>query len=205
MSESLDEVTFTGRFPNGCDVYSLIRTALSHNEFVFGLFSQMWRQSGGTLDGTYHNVVLPEDEEPLLSFRSLPLTDVIARINKHSNNLMARQLLYTLAAETNGPPGTEADGKAVILEWLARNGLASEHTQIENGAGLSRQTRTPTSDMTTMLSFACRLPYMPEYLASMSLYGLDGTLRRRFSACWPGTSENRLARSCHSYLRLPLI
>jgi D-alanyl-D-alanine carboxypeptidase/D-alanyl-D-alanine-endopeptidase (penicillin-binding protein 4) len=180
MSESLDEATFTGRFPSGCDVYTMSRTALSHNEFVFGLFSQMWRQSGGSFDGTYRKVVLNEDEEALLSFKSLPLLEIIARINKHSNNVMARQLLYTLAAESSGPPGTEANGKAVISEWLSSNGLASENTRIENGAGLSRQTRTTTSDMTTILSFAWRQPYMPEFLASMSLSGLDGTLRRRF-------------------------
>jgi len=30
------------------------------------------------------------------------------------------------------------------------------------------------------LTFAWRQPYMPEYLASMSLSGLDGTLSRRF-------------------------
>jgi D-alanyl-D-alanine carboxypeptidase/D-alanyl-D-alanine-endopeptidase (penicillin-binding protein 4) len=34
--------------------------------------------------------------------------------------------------------------------------------------------------MVKMLQFAWRQPYMPEYLASMSLSGLDGTLRRRF-------------------------
>ncbi len=34
--------------------------------------------------------------------------------------------------------------------------------------------------MGAMLSFAWKQPYMPEFLASMSLSGLDGTLRRRF-------------------------
>ena len=35
--------------------------------------------------------------------------------------------------------------------------------------------------MAALLRFAWRQPYMPEYLASMSLSGLDGTLRRRFT------------------------
>ena len=34
--------------------------------------------------------------------------------------------------------------------------------------------------MASMLRFAWRQTYMPEFLASMSLSGLDGTLRRRF-------------------------
>lgn len=179
-NKTVNEVTFSGRFPNGCSRYAMDRTALSHNEFVYGLFDSMWRDSGGSFDGSWRNVVVEEDAEPLLSFSSRPLTEMIARINKHSNNVMARQLLYTLGAESNGAPGTEDSGKSVISGWLADNGLASTELAIENGAGLSRKTRTTARDMAQMLQFAWRQPYMPEYLASMSLSGLDGTLRRRF-------------------------
>ena len=156
------------------------RTALSHNEFVYGLFDTLWQESGGSLHGGWRKTVVSEDAEPLLSFDSLPLSEMIARINKHSNNVMARQLMYTLGAEVNGAPGTEDSGKDVISMWLTDNGLSSTRVAIENGAGLSRKTRTTARDMGEMLQFAWRQPYMPEYLASMSLSGLDGTLRRRF-------------------------
>ena len=179
-NDAADEVTFSGRFPNGCSRYAMDRTALSHNEFVYGLFDSLWRDSGGLFSGGWRNVVVEEDAEPLLSFGSLPLTEMITRINKHSNNVMARQLLYTLGAEANGAPGTEDSGRAVISKWLVDNGLASTKIAIENGAGLSRKTRTTARDMAHMLQFAWRQPYMPEYLSSLSLSGLDGTLRRRF-------------------------
>jgi D-alanyl-D-alanine carboxypeptidase/D-alanyl-D-alanine-endopeptidase (penicillin-binding protein 4) len=94
---------------------------------------------------------------------------------------MARQLLYTLGAETNGAPGTEDGGRAAISSWLEKNGLASTEISLANGAGLSRETRTTAADMARMLRFAWRQPYMPEYLSSMSLSGLDGTLRHRFT------------------------
>lgn len=180
MNEMVDAVTFSGRFPNGCSRYAMDRTALSHNEFAYGLFDTLWRDSGGSFSGRWRKVIVEEDAEPLLSFSSLPLTEMITRINKHSNNVMARQLLYTLGAESNGAPGTEDSGKAVISKWLADNGLASTKIAIENGAGLSRKTRTTARDMADMLLFAWRQPYMPEYLSSLSLSGLDGTLRRRF-------------------------
>ncbi|NQV87209.1 MAG: D-alanyl-D-alanine carboxypeptidase/D-alanyl-D-alanine-endopeptidase [Woeseiaceae bacterium] len=180
-NKAVDEVTFSGRFPNGCKQYAMDRTALSHNEFAYGLFESLWRESGGLFDGDWRNVVVAKDAEPLLSFESLPLAEMIARINKHSNNVMARQLLYTLSAEENGPPGTEDSGKAVISKWLENNGLASTEITLANGAGLSRDTRTTAKDMAKMLQFAWRKPYMPEYLASLSLSGLDGTLRRRFT------------------------
>ena len=180
MQKPFDEVTFEGRFPSGCKLYAMDRTALSHNQYVYGLFDALWRESGGRLNGGWKNAVAGEDEEPLLEFRSLPLHDVISRVNKHSNNVMARHLVYTLAAEKRGVPGTEAAGKAFIQDWLTRNGLESCCTAIENGAGLSRDARIAARDMASFLHFAWRQPYMPEYLSSMSLSGLDGTLRRKF-------------------------
>ena len=179
-NDANDKVTFSGRFPNGCKHYAMDRSVLSHNGFVYGLFDSLWRDAGGTIDGGWRNIVVEEDAEPLLSFDSLPLAEIIARINKHSNNVMAKQLLYTLGAEVRGPPGTEDSGKAVITQWLMDNGLASTRIAIQNGAGLSRETRTTARDMVELLQFAWRQPYMPEYLASLSLSGLDGTLRRRF-------------------------
>lgn len=175
-----DEVTFSGKFPNGCRRYSMDRAALSHNEYVYGLFRSLWRESGGELAGGWDNVVAESEAEPLASFESLPLSEIISRVNKHSNNVMARQLLYTLAAEINGQPGTEAGGRQVIADWLTENKLESCKLAIENGAGLSRNARITASDMGSLLRFAWRQPYMPEYVASMSISGLDGTLRRRF-------------------------
>lgn len=179
-NKRLNKVTFTGRFPGGCEHYAMDRSALSHNEYVYGLFRTLWRESGGIFDGEWRNVVAEESMQTLLSFDSLPLNEVIARVNKHSNNVMARQLLLTLAAEVYGVPGTVENGKRVIRNWLIDNELGSGKIVIENGAGLSRKSRITAQHMGEILEFAWRQAYMPEYLASMSLSGLDGTLEQRF-------------------------
>jgi D-alanyl-D-alanine carboxypeptidase/D-alanyl-D-alanine-endopeptidase (penicillin-binding protein 4) len=181
-SETMDRMTFRGSFPSGCDRYAMDRTALSHNEYAFGLFASLWRESGGLFDGGWKKAVAPEDAEPLLSFRSLPLADIITRVNKHSNNVMARQLLFTLSAEKKGAPGTEAGGREVIIDWLAAQGFEFPGFVFENGAGLSRQARITADDLGALLKFAWRRPYMPEYVSSLSLAGVDGTLRSRFEA-----------------------
>jgi len=181
-NESMDRMTFRGRFPIGCERYAMDRTALSHNEYVFGLFASLWRESGGRFLGGWEKAVAPQDVEPLLSFRSLPLADVITRVNKHSNNVMARQLLFTLSAEQRGAPGTEAGGREVIVDWLAEQGFEFPDMAFENGAGLSRQARMAADDLGALLQFAWRQPYMPEYVSSLSLAGVDGTLRSRFEA-----------------------
>ena len=47
-------------------------------------------------------------------------------------------------------------------------------------AGLSREARVSAREFGALLEYAWRQPYMPEYVASMALSGLDGTLRRKF-------------------------
>ncbi|MBT8077679.1 MAG: D-alanyl-D-alanine carboxypeptidase/D-alanyl-D-alanine-endopeptidase [Gammaproteobacteria bacterium] len=179
-NDDVSEVTFTGKFPNGCAIYAMDRAALEHNAFTYGLFRTLWAQSGGELEGTWRIATAPADTEPLMVFESSPLSDVITKINKHSNNVMARQLLFTLAAERFGAPGTEENGRKVISDWLAARGLDVEAFHVENGAGLSRAARMTARHLGDMLSFAYRQPYMPEYVSSLSLSGTDGTLSRRF-------------------------
>lgn len=177
--DTVSRMTFRGAFPAGCERYAMDRATLNHQSFAYGLFKSMWRESGGTFDGGWDIAEAPKDVEPIVEFRSLPLADVITRINKHSNNVMARQLLYTLSAEERGPPGTEAGGRRVVADWLRANGFEFTELAFENGAGLSRDARITAADFAAMLQFAWRQPYMPEYVSSLSLAGLDGTLRYR--------------------------
>lgn len=178
-NERVDTMTFSGAFPSRCKRYAMDRTALSHAQYAYGLFSAMWRANGGVISGGLEVGAAPEDLQPLLSFDSLPLGDAISRVNKYSNNVMARQLLFTMSAEVLGAPGTEAGGRQVIENWLLDKGLDLNSLSMANGAGLSRDARVSARDMTTLLAWAWRQSFMPEYLASMALSGLDGTLRNR--------------------------
>jgi D-alanyl-D-alanine carboxypeptidase/D-alanyl-D-alanine-endopeptidase (penicillin-binding protein 4) len=179
-NEAMDRITLSGRFPGGCDAYRMDRTALGHNAYAYGLVDALWRESGGRIEGGWAKASAPEDAEPLIEFRSLPLADIIKRVNKHSNNVMARHLLFTLAAEELGEPGTEAGGREVIGDWLTRNGLEASALALDNGSGLSREARMAARDFGALLRLGWTRPTMPEFVASMSLSGLDGTLRRRF-------------------------
>lgn len=179
-SDEYSKITFSGKFPNGCESYEMSRTALGHGEYTFGLFRSLWRESGGVFNGNWKNARAPEDAEPLLVFESDPLSEIITKINKHSNNVMARQLLYTLSAELLGPPGTEAGGREVVQQWLRDRNLYFDEFRLENGAGLSRESRMTARDLGQILRYAYQSPFMPEYLSSLSLSGLDGTLSQRF-------------------------
>lgn len=175
----VDQMIFSGNFPSGCSTYSLYRTALSHNEFAYGMFKAMWRELGGELAGGWENVVHEGDDEPFMTFDSVPLSDVITMVNKHSNNVMARQILLTLAAEKYGPPGVVENGRKAVREWLESRELDVDELTLDNGAGLSRNARITAHEVGMLLEYAYDSRFMPEYLSSLSLAGLDGTLSRR--------------------------
>jgi D-alanyl-D-alanine carboxypeptidase/D-alanyl-D-alanine-endopeptidase (penicillin-binding protein 4) len=130
--------------------------------------------------GGLRRATLPADGEPALTWRSRPLAEIIRSVNKFSNNVMTRQLLLTLGAESSGAPGSAASGIAAIDGYLSEQGLDSTGLVLDNGAGLSRSTRISAAVLAQVLRIAAQSPYAPEFLASLSLGGLDGTTRNRF-------------------------
>ncbi|HET6629225.1 MAG TPA: D-alanyl-D-alanine carboxypeptidase/D-alanyl-D-alanine-endopeptidase [Woeseiaceae bacterium] len=180
-NEDVDEMIFSGTFPSGCRSYSMYRTALTHNEFAYGMFKALWREGGGEFAGGWKNVVYSDDAEPFLSFDSLPLADIITRVNKYSNNVMARQIFLTLAAEEFGAPGTLENGRKAVNRWLDEHGMDFDGLVLDNGAGLSRDARITAAQLATLLRYAYDSPFMPEFMSSLSVTGLDGTLARRYA------------------------
>ena len=179
--EAADRVFLSGDFPAACAPYSLMRTALQHDSYAYGVFATLWRELGGVHTGGWRRGTVNDGLEPILVWESPPLLEIIRRINKFSNNVMTRQLLYTLGVEASDTPGTRAGGVAVIHDHLASRGLHADSLVIDNGAGLSRRTRIAAQLLANVLELAQRPPYGAEFVASMSIGGLDGTTRRRFA------------------------
>jgi D-alanyl-D-alanine carboxypeptidase/D-alanyl-D-alanine-endopeptidase (penicillin-binding protein 4) len=183
---SLERVVLDGQFSRRCNVYGLSRTVLQHDTFAFGLFSSLWKEVGGSFQGKLRKAQVPSDgaavTAPALVWRSKPLGEVVRSINKNSNNVMTRQLLYTLGAEAAGIPGTRANGVEAVRELLIARGLNVDSLMLQNGAGLSRDERASMQLLVDLLRTAYASPYAPEFIASLSLGGLDGTTRGRFDA-----------------------
>lgn len=74
---------------------------------------------------------------------------------------------------------TLEDGRAVIAEWLEKRGIDSKKVYIDNGSGLSRETRVTGRVMAEILAAGWQGPYWPEYAASLPISGVDGTMVRR--------------------------
>jgi D-alanyl-D-alanine carboxypeptidase/D-alanyl-D-alanine-endopeptidase (penicillin-binding protein 4) len=173
--------SFSGTMPGSCGEYYFTRSIMDPPSFSYGVLRGVWEEMGGVIDGGMRIGVAPPGERPLFSLESPPLGDVVRTINKYSNNVMARQLLITMGAVRFGPPGTQLKGIAAVREWLTKRGLDMPELMLENGAGLSRDTRISARSLGRMLVAADASPYEAELVASMPLSAMDGTLRRRFT------------------------
>jgi D-alanyl-D-alanine carboxypeptidase/D-alanyl-D-alanine-endopeptidase (penicillin-binding protein 4) len=178
--DAISRVELDGAFPTRCGSYSLSRTVLQHDTYLYGLFRSLWSESGGSLTGRLASGPIPADADLVQTWRSPPLGEVIRSINKNSNNVMTRQLVLTLGAELGELPGTETRGSEVIAEFLRSRGVHDGSLVLENGAGLSRNGRISAQMLVDMLAAAARSAYAPEFMASLSIAGLDGTTRGRF-------------------------
>lgn len=180
MQTGSDSVSFSGRYARDCGEKSMYRAVADAGKYIHGVFSSLWRELGGSFTGKYKKGEVPEQAQLLYSKNSQPLPDIIRAINKYSNNVMTRQLLLTLAAEHHGPPGTVEKGVDVIQQWLQQRGLDDDALVLDNGSGLSRDTRITASHMGRILLAAYHSPRMPELMASLPIAGTDGTMASRF-------------------------
>lgn len=174
-----DRLVFSGSYNAGCGDNEVFRVVSEPTRYIHGIFTSTWRELGGRFDGGVRTDGVPPDAQLLHTGYSPPLSDIIRSINKYSNNVMTRQLLLTLGAEWEAPPGTEEKGIRAVRHWLADNHLDFPELVLENGAGLSRQERISARHLGQVLLTAYASPYMPEFMSSLPVLAMDGTLKRR--------------------------
>jgi len=174
-----DRVIFEGRYAVSCGHYVFARSVLRPETFAYGVFRSLWEQSGGVITGAVRLGTAGPKLTPWLTWNSRPLAEIIRYVNKFSNNVMTRQILLTLGAELSGEPGTVDGGIKAVQQYLEKNGISSASLVLENGSGLSRHERVTPQLMTDALLRANANPFMPEFIASLSIIGMDGTARNR--------------------------
>jgi D-alanyl-D-alanine carboxypeptidase/D-alanyl-D-alanine-endopeptidase (penicillin-binding protein 4) len=174
-----DRVVFSGRLASQCAPREFTRVLLQPAEYAYGTFVSLWRQLGGEFGGQLRVAGSPAQAQLFMNYDSLSLAEVIRLTNKYSNNVMAGHLLLTIGAERFGSPATLDKGRAAIAEWSRTRGLALQDVEIDDGAGLSRKPLVSAAALASVLNAAYHHRYAPEFLASLPLAGLDGTLRSR--------------------------
>lgn len=173
------KIVFSGSYPRRCGERVWNISLLDHARFVGGVFASMWRDLGGSWNGAVKLAAAPADARLIATLESPPLADAVRDINKFSNNVMARQLFLTVSAELSREAGNAEGSTRIIREWLMKKNIAAPELVLENGSGLSRDERISAATLAQLLEAAWKSGVMPEFMSSLSLAGVDGTLRKR--------------------------
>lgn len=134
--------------------------------------------------------------------RSLP--ELVRDTNKSSDNGLARTIFLSLGSLQADPvlgsrpigdpapvemPGgaeaapapmtTNARAEMAVRDWLRTHGIDDSGMVLENGSGLSRLERASPEQMAGLLKAAQKSLWAPEFLASLPIAAIDGTMKRR--------------------------
>lgn len=133
--------------------------------------------------------VSPNTTEANVSIATLespPLSIIAQKTIKPSQNMYTETILWTLGEEVGRKAGASGDsgqiGLAVVKNFLKQIGIPDDGIVQYDGSGLSRHDLiTPAAVTALYMYMAKQSPYAQVWRDSLSIGGVDGTLRRRFA------------------------
>lgn len=116
---------------------------------------------------------------------SISLREFVSLINKHSDNYLAECLFKIIGAEYSKVEGNSFYATQAILDFLDQNNIYSQGTEIVDGSGISRFDKvTPASVAGVLESMYFNLNSFEDFYNSLSVAGVDGTLRSRLTGSY---------------------
>ena len=138
------------------------------------------RRAGIVVEGGLKTGNTPRRARKLCAIRR-PITDVLPRMMKQSDNLYSESVFYNLAASAaDGEPATAKLGRNVMNRLIERLGFKPSRYYIADGSGLSLYNYVSPELEVAFLRYAYGNDgiYVPLYQV-MPVAGEDGTLRSR--------------------------
>lgn len=125
-----------------------------------------------------------------------PLSVRIRSINKYSDNAQARLLFASLSSSETTAPASSTDygltaaptivpadlnkSAALVTAFLQQQHIDTKALHLDNGSGLSRQETLSAAMLGQLLRWQWQQPSRYDFIASLPIGGVDGTLRKRF-------------------------
>lgn len=147
----------------------------------FGVvFSNMLVAHGIEFEGDVMRVEIPKWATRFYSSNSSPLHEIITHFNKDSINIIGEALVKTIGANFSEEPGTWENGAKVITDYLKSRGMKEDIIYVD-GSGLSKHNSVSPYLIVKVLADAYKSDsYSKEFVSSLPVSGVDGTLKRRF-------------------------
>jgi len=171
-----DFVRFNGTYPLACGEQKWPVAYVQPQSFAPRMVHAMWQLAGGKLSGQVRDGITPARATLWHEAASLPLSEIVADINKFSNNVMAQQLFLSLSSQHR--PGQFETSRAMVLQWWRQNFKDQALPVLENGSGLSREERSNAQALGALLQSGLHSAYASALQNSLAIAGVDGTVVR---------------------------
>jgi D-alanyl-D-alanine carboxypeptidase/D-alanyl-D-alanine-endopeptidase (penicillin-binding protein 4) len=174
---SPDRIRFGGSYSVRCGEQIWPLAYADPSSYARRVMAAVFAASGGVLDGQVRLGATPPTARLILEAPSLPLSSIIADVNKFSNNVMAQQVFLTLSAQQRGQGSFAASREVVTHWWRQTFGVRGPRAPVlDNGSGLSREGRISALALAQLLRTAAQRPTADVFEQSLSLAGVDGTV-----------------------------
>lgn len=176
-----------------------------YNSFYGSLKSKL-KESGISYNGTMKLKKVPNNSKELTTIYSEPIFEIIGHTNKKSDNMYARQIFLSLGAKEYGSKSTVKKSREALRAILERDGVRHSNSfKLDNGSGLSRTAKVTTQSYEAMLDNAY-IRYGQKWLNSLSIAGVDGTIKSRFPSSlsrrvWMKTGTVKHVKNIVGYVR----
>jgi D-alanyl-D-alanine carboxypeptidase/D-alanyl-D-alanine-endopeptidase (penicillin-binding protein 4) len=120
----------------------------------------------------------PANPRILAEHVSPPLLESVRVLNKVSQNLHAELFLRAVAREKTGIGSTEI-GLKLEQDFLKSLGVADGDAVLTDGSGLSTNNLVTPRAVAALLQYAIHQPWGPDFMATLPIAGVDGTLEDR--------------------------
>ncbi len=175
-----DMITLEGRLPIRSKGRQFWVSITNPTLYLGHTFREFLFSEGITVTGNIRKGKTPKTANLLTKHKSKTLSIILRDLNKWSNNFIAEQVLKTLGAKIEGPPGTRAKGISVIGHYMNRLAYKTGTFIVDDGAGLSRKSRVSPAQLVRVLTnMYDDIRFRPEFVASLAVMGVDGSIRNR--------------------------
>ncbi len=132
------------------------------------------------LDGSVDAKTILADSAliPLFQLRSAPLSAILTRMAKPSQNQIAEILFKTLALEKTGV-GTADSGRRVVERQLVAWGALPDGFAVRDGSGMSRHDYVTPETIVRVLDAMRQSHDFPVWYDALPIAGVDGTISAR--------------------------
>ncbi|HEX6250074.1 MAG TPA: D-alanyl-D-alanine carboxypeptidase/D-alanyl-D-alanine-endopeptidase [Gemmatimonadaceae bacterium] len=135
------------------------------------------------------SAAVPVPGAPAFDVLSPPLSEILAALEKPSQNQMAEALFRTLALDSTGS-GDPSTAAGIVTQQLIKWGADTMQFIIRDGSGLSRHNLVSPATVVAVLRAMRAHPHFAHFHAALPAVGREGTVRR-----WlPGTRASEVVR-----------